>query len=154
MRLLLTFCCALFVFTSAQAQFSPSGDDLMIIVSDGTVDGKHSKTVTKSDIPESYDQITSKGVQFTDPIRSLGMTDCIQAAAFLERPKFGKTGYMLIFSINDSIGGKQATLNAKDGQSYQGVYRIIRQKTNAEEPVPAGMTGYRVSGTFFLLGMS
>jgi len=154
MRYLLTFCCALFAFTAAQAQFSPSEEDLMIIVSDGTVDGKHSKTVTKSDIPDSYDQITPKGVKFTDPIRSLGMTDCIQAAAFLERPKFGKTGYMLIFSINDSIGGKQATLNAKDGQSYQGVYRIIRQKTNSDEPVPAGMTGYKVSGTFFLLGMS
>jgi hypothetical protein len=154
MRFLLTFCFALLVFTSAQAQFSPSGDDLMIIVSDGTVDGKHSDTVKKSDIPDSYDQIKPKGVKFTDPIRSLGMTDCIQAAAFLERPKFGKTGYMLIFSINDSIGGKQATLTAKDGQTYQGVYRIIRQKTSSEEPVPAGMTGYQVSGTFFLLGMS
>lgn len=154
MKYLLTFCCALLAFTSAHAQFSPSEEDLMIIVSDGTVDGKHSKTVTKSDIPESYDQITPKGVVFTDPIRSLGMTDCIQVAAFLERPKFGKTGYMLIFSINDSIGGKQATLTARDGQSYQGVYRIIRQKTSSEEPVPAGMTGYKVSGTFFLLGMS
>ncbi|MGK0365727.1 MAG: hypothetical protein ACI85O_002795 [Saprospiraceae bacterium] len=155
MKYIFTFCCALFALTSANAQFSPSEDDLMIIVSDGTVDGKNSKTVTKKDIPDSYDQVTTKGVvTFTDPIRSLGMTDCIQAAAFLERPKFGKTGYMLIFSINDSIGGKQATLNAKDGQSYQGVYRIIRQKTNSDEPVPAGMTGYMVSGTFFLLGMS
>lgn len=154
MRNLLTLCCTLFIFSTAQAQFSPSGEDLMIIVSDGTVEGKHSETVKKSDIPESYDQITPKGVKFTDPIRSLGMTDCIQAAAFLERPKFGKTGYMLIFSINDSIGGKQATLTAKDGETYQGVYRIIRQKTNADEEVPAGMTGYKVSGTFFLLGMS
>ena len=154
MKYLLTFCCALFAFTSANAQFSPSEEDLMIIVSDGTVDGKHSKVVAKSDIPDSYDQITPKGVAFTDPIRSLGMTDCIQAAAFLDRPKFGKTGYMLIFSINDSIGGKQATLVARDGQSYQGVYRIIRQKLSSEEAVPAGMTGYKVSGTFFLLGMS
>lgn len=154
MRYLLTICCALFAFTSANAQFSPSEEDLMIIVSDGTVDGKNSKTLPKSDIPDSYDQMTPKGVKFTDPIRSLGMTNCIQAAAFLERPQYGKTGYMLIFSINDSIGGKQATLNAKDGQSYQGVYRIIRQKTDDAELVPAGMTGYRVSGTFFLLGMS
>lgn len=156
MKYLLTFCCAILVFSSVNAQFSPSEEDLMIIVSDGTVDGKHSKVVKKSDIPDSYDQVTTAkgGITFTDPIRSLGMTDCIQAAAFLERPKFGKTGYMLIFSINDSIGGKQATLNAKDGQTYQGVYRIIRQKTSADEPVPAGMTGYSVSGTFFLLGMS
>ena len=81
------------------------------------------------------------------------MTDCIQAAAFLERPKYGKTGFMLIFSVNDSIGGRQATLDINGG-TYKGVYRLIRQKTTSEEPIPKGMAAYRIIGTFFLLGIS
>jgi len=81
------------------------------------------------------------------------MTDCIQAAAFLERPKYGKIGFMLIFSLNDSIGGKQATL-VKDGKTYKGVYRLVRQKSSSNEIIPKGMTSYKVEGTFLLLGIS
>jgi len=156
MKYLLTICCAIFAFSSINAQFSAADEELMIMVSDGTADGKNSKLIEKrGDVPTSYDQVDGAPKLVLDaPIRSLGMTDCIQAAAFLERPKQGIVGYMLIFSVNDAIGGKQATLTMQDGQSYQGVYRLIKQKSSAEEPVPAGMTGYKVSGTFFLLGMS
>lgn len=160
MKYLLTFCCALLAFTTAQAQFHPDDEGLMIMVSDGTANGKNSDVITPKDIPSSYGDDGGKttqpknGIVFTDPIRSLGMTDCIQAAAFLERPIYGKLGYMLIFSVNDAIGGKQATYTAQDGRSYQGVYRIVRQKSSAEEAIPAGMTTYKVAGTFFLLGTS
>ena len=81
------------------------------------------------------------------------MASCIQAAAFLEQPEFGKMGFLLIFSINDSIGGKQAVLE-KNGTTYHGVYRLIRQKASNDEPIPNGMTSYQISGTFLLLGMS
>lgn len=160
MKYFLTFCCAFFFLASAQAQFQVGKAGLMIMVSDGTNSGKHSQIVAPESIPSSYgdteSKMTSKGVAsaFSDPIRSLGMTDCIQAAAFLERPEFGKVGFLLIFSINDSIGGQQASLTMPDGNTYQGVYRLVRQKTSAEEPVPAGMTTYKVEGTFFMLGIS
>lgn len=155
-----------FAVNSTTAQFKPTEKGLTIIVSDGTYKGKNSKVTTeRGDIPTSYDQIAGKGkgksksgvtknsIAFTDPIRELGMTDCIQAAAFLERPQFGKLGFMLIFSINDAIGGKQATLE-KDGKTYKGVYRLIRQKTSSKEKVPKGMATYKISGTFIILGMS
>ncbi len=155
--------CFLLAFTSASAQFKSTKKGLTIIVSDGTDKGKNSDVLTPKDVPTSYDHIAGKSgkkskavnnnIVFKDPIRELGMTDCIQAAAFLERPKYGKLGYMLIFSINDAIGGKQATL-VKDGKTYKGVYRIVRQKTSSREPVPEGMTTYRVKGTFLLLGIS
>lgn len=157
MKFLLAICTFLITYSTATAQFRTSEKPLTIIVSDGTDQGRNSELVKKKDIPTSYDQVSSKGsnrVVFNDPIRSLGMTDCIQAAAFLERPVYGKVGFMLIFSINDAIGGKQATLVAEDGRTYQGVYRLIRQKLSPDEPTPAGMTNYQVKGTFFLLGIS
>ena len=155
MKYLITFCCAIFAFTAANAQFKPTEEQFMIMVSDGTADGKNSKLAEKSAVPDSYDQVSTLNKLVLDsPIRSLGMTDCIQAAAFLERPEYGIVGYMLIFSVNDAIGGKQATITMPDGESYPGVYRLIRQKSSADEPIPAGMTQYKVNGTFFLLGMS
>ncbi|MEL6925178.1 MAG: hypothetical protein AAFO94_14115 [Bacteroidota bacterium] len=148
----------LFFVNTAAAQFKTGEKGLTIMVTDGTSGGRHSQIQPKSDIPTSYDTFSTKsgaagGLVFTDPIRELGMTDCIQAAAFLERPEYGKTGFMLIFSINDSIGGKQAeyTIN---GEVYRGVYRLIRQKISSEEIVPVGMTSYQIKGTFFLLGIS
>ena len=60
---------------------------------------------------------------------------------------------MLIFSLNDSIGGRQA-IHLENGKTYKGVYRLIRQKTFANEVVPKGMTTYEVEGTFLLLGIS
>jgi len=161
--------CFVFAFTSANAQFKSTEKGLTIIVSDGTEKGKHSKVSNGKDIPTSYEYISGKGkgkkgrnsaksksknqLIFTDPIRELGMTDCIQAAAFLERPKYGKKGFMLIFSINDSIGGKQATM-VRDGKSYKGVYRLVKQRTSSKESIPKGMTTYQVQGTFLLLGIS
>jgi len=141
--------CFLFAITSASAQFKSTKKGLTIIVSDGTDKGRNSDVLTSKDIPTSYDYVGGKSgknsnagkgkakneIVFTDPIRELGMTNCIQAAAFLERPQYGKLGFMLIFSINDAIGGKQATL-VKDGKTYKGVYRLIRQKTSADEPTP------------------
>ena len=165
MKYLLLSTFLLFVSFKAQAQFKIDENGLTIIVTDGTEDGKNSELLkNKSGIPTSYDYVGggkkgegSKSVKgqlvFTDPIRSLGMTDCIQAAAFLERPKYGKTGFMLIFSLNDAIGGKQATLQ-RNGKTYKGVYRLIKQKTSSEEAVPQGMTTYKVEGTFLLLGIS
>jgi hypothetical protein len=165
MKCLLLSACLLFVSFSAQSQFKVDKNGLTIIVTDGTENGKNSELLTnKSDIPTSYDYVGSgsKGgksksakrpTAFTDPIRSLGMTDCIQAAAFLERPQYGKLGFMLIFSLNDSIGGKQATL-AQNGKTYKGVYRLIKQKISSEEAIPKGMTTYKVEGTFLLLGIS
>ena len=163
-------CCCLFIaITSANAQFKPTKKGLTIIVTDGTEKAKHSKIADGNDIPTSYEYVGKNGkgkagkssaksksknaMVFTDPIRELGMTDCIQAAAFLERPKYGRVGFMLIFSLNDSIGGKQATL-IKDGKSYKGVYRLIKQKTSSKEAIPQGMTSYKAEGTFLLLGIS
>lgn len=151
--------CFLFIFSAAHSQFQITEDGLTIIVTDGTEKGKNSQRTNGSDIPTSYDYVGSKsapaakGLAFTDPIRELGMTNCIQAAAFLERPKFGKIGFMLIFSINDAIGGEQATL-IRNGKTYKGVYRLIRQMTSSDEVVPKGMTTYKIEGTFILLGIS
>lgn len=165
----LILCCLLFGFFSAHSQFKPTKKGLTIIVTDGTDNGKNSELSNeRGDIPTSYDHVSGKsgatnskskrkpasnGIVFNDPIRELGMTNCIQAAAFLERPKYGKLGFMLIFSVNDAIGGQQATL-VRNGKTYKGVYRLIRQKTSSEEPTPKGMATYRVEGTFFLLGIS
>ncbi|MEL6865227.1 MAG: hypothetical protein AAFP19_12445 [Bacteroidota bacterium] len=159
MRSFVLFICFLSFSAISHAQFKASEDGLTIMVSDGTQTGRNSDTQAPSDIPTSYDQVGRKSgastsrLQFTDPIRELGMTECIQAAAFLERPEYGKVGFMLIFSVNDSIGGKQATLKV-NGNSYKGVYRLIRQKTAVDEPIPEGMAAYRAIGTFFLLGIS
>lgn len=156
MKYLFAFCCMLLAFTTVNAQFTPTERELMIVVTDGTDSGRNSEVTQPMDVPSSYDYTENPGssVAFTDPIRSLGMTDCIQAAAFLERPMYGKMGYMLIFSLSDAIGGQQATLTMQDGRTYKGVYRLIRQKTSPDEPVPPGMTSYQVVGTFFLLGIS
>ncbi|MEM6966275.1 MAG: hypothetical protein AAF573_16045 [Bacteroidota bacterium] len=156
----------LFVMSSVQAQFNPTKDGLMILVSDGTDKAKNSEIVSPKGIPDSYDQISrrrggsasAKGSQkdqlrFTDPIRELGMKNCIQAAAFLKRPQYGKKGFMLIFSINDAIGGQQATIEM-DGKTYKGVYRLVKQKTSSDEKIPEGMTNYKIEGKFFLLGIS
>ena len=161
--------CFVFAFTTTNAQFKSTEKGLTIIVSDGTDDGRHSKVSNDRDIPTPFGHISGKNkgsngknsnqsksknpLLFTDPIRELGMTDCIQAAAFLERPRYGKKGFMLIFSINDSIGGKQAKL-IKDGKTYNGVYRLVKQKTSSNETIPKGMTTYQVQGTFLLLGIS
>ena len=123
------------------AQFSPTDNGLTIIVTDGTNDGKNSQLQPPSD------------VKLRDPIRPLGMTDAIQAGAFLERPQYGITGFLLIFCVNDSIGGQQGTLNVK-GQILNGVYRLIRQKMYADEPIPVGMTPFRLAGTVYFLGIS
>ncbi|MEO1258860.1 MAG: hypothetical protein AAFZ15_08675 [Bacteroidota bacterium] len=154
----LLFC--LFVCSAtAIAQFQPTQEGLIIRVSDGTERGRNSELSTKGDIPTSYDVIDGKKgaaanqSAFTDPIYEFGMSNCIQAAAFLERPVFGKAGFMLIFSLNDSIGGNQGTYTA-GGQTYKGVYRLIRQKTSPSEVVPPNMTSYRIEGTFFLIGSS
>ena len=153
--------CFFFISPSAFAQFQPADKGLIIKVSDGTDNGRDSKRRSpKGDVPTSYDQTgrqkgksVAKGTPFTDPIRQLGMTDCIQAAAFLEKPQFGTSGFFLILSVNDSIGGEQGT-HTVDGQTYKGVYRLIRQKSDVSESIPKGMTPYRIQGTFFILGVS
>jgi len=162
MKFILTFCIGLFAFTSVNAQFIPDEEELMIMVSDGTEEGKHSNPIIPGErvMPSQGKGVKSAATKPKEqlvldaPIRSLGMTDCIQAAAFLERPLKGISGFMLIFSINDSIAGKQASLTMPNGITYEGVYRIVRQKTDAAEEVPEGMTTYKVEGTFFLLGVS
>ena len=161
MKYFLSLFCLLFISTSISAQFQPSEKGLIIKVSDGTDRGRDSKVTTpKGNIPTSYDgtgqrkgKPAAKPSPFTDPIRELGMADCIQAAAFLERPEFGKAGFFLIFSVNDSIGGKQGT-HTVDGVTHKGVFRLIRQKSSLSEAVPKGMTSYRIQGTFFILGIS
>lgn len=151
--------------TLLSAQFKPTDkDDLTIKVTDGTDDGRHSELVKKDDdanatkkngrdIPTSYDQIPEKPLVFQDTIRPLGMSDAIQAAAFIERPKFGLAGFLLIFCVNDSIGGMQGTYES-NGETHKGVYRLIRQKFTPEEPIPRGMTPYTLGGTFFIIGVS
>ncbi len=151
--------CFLLASASAFAQFKPTQEGLIIKVSDGTERGKNSELSGKGDIPTSYDNVGKVGGKatnqpaFTDPIYEFGMSDCIQAAAFLDRPKYGKAGFMLIFSLNDSIGGNQGVYTA-GGTTYKGVYRLIRQKSSPSEVVPPNMTSYRVEGTFFLIGSS
>ena len=131
---------ALPFMASAQfAQMEKSG--ITIIVTDGTYDSQHSPQRAPGD------------ARYTDPIRSLGMVDAIQAGAFTVRPKFGKIGFLLVFCVNDSVGGKQGTLEM-DGNTYYGIYRLIRQKISIDEEVPEGMTSYRLKGTVFFLGIS
>ncbi len=144
------------------AQFEPvEQEKFTIIVTDGTDEGKKSEVQPKGNAdtkkgkgvkrPKNYEHTSSK--VFVDPIRPLGMNNAIQAAAFLERPKYGRAGFLLIFCVNDSIGDKQGTYDA-NGQSYKGVYRLIRQKFTPEEPIPEGMAPYKLIGTFFILGVS
>lgn len=120
-------------------QMEKSG--VTIIVTDGTYDSQHSPQRPPGD------------AKYTDPIRSLGMVDAIQAGAFTVRPKYGKVGYLLVFCVNDSVGGKQGVLEM-DGNTYYGIYRLIRQKISIEEEIPEGMTSYRLKGTVFFLGIS
>lgn len=127
-------------------QFTPTNESkITIIVTDGTVSGK--------DSPLNPSGGAGEGSKFTDPIKALGMTDAIQAGAFLDRPRFGKEGFLLIFSVSDSIGGKQGTLMV-NGRAVKGVYRLIRQKLKKDEIVPKGMTTYRITGTIYILGIS
>jgi hypothetical protein len=169
MKYYLTFLSAVLIPLFSFAQFEPvEKEKLTIIVTDGTDDGRKSEVQ-----PSSYDQVISlrkntdgKGGQnakgakskddaivFTDPIRPLGMGPAIQAAAFLERPKLGRAGFLLIFCVNDSIGDNQGTYEA-NGETYKGVYRLIRQKFTVEEPIPKGMSSYMITGTLFILGVS
>ena len=126
----------------ASAQFSQmEKSGITIIVTDGTYDSQHSPQRAPGD------------AKYTDPIRSLGMVDAIQAGAFTTRPKYGKFGFLLVFCVNDSVGGKQGTLEM-DGNTYYGIYRLIRQKISVDEEVPEGMTSDRLKGTVFFLGIS
>lgn len=128
-----------FLASAQFAQMEKSG--ITIIVTDGTYDSQHSPQRAPGD------------ARYTDPIRSLGMVDAIQAGAFTVRPKFGTVGFLLVFCVNDSVGGKQGTLEM-DGNTYYGIYRLIRQKISIDEEVPEGMTSYRLKGTVFFLGIS
>ncbi len=152
MKYFATIITSLLFAITLSAQFQPvEKEQLTIIVTDGTDAGKRSEVVQ-----------TPKGVgpggaanklEFTDPIRPLGMSHAIQAAAFLERPIYGRAGFLLIFCVNDSIGDEQGTYET-NGQTYKGVYRLIRQKFTPEEPIPEGMAPYMISGTVFILGVS
>jgi len=126
----------------AQAQFSTAENGLTIIVTDGTDVGK-----------KSIQQPPGVGSDLVDPIRPLGMSDAIQAAAFLDRPTYGKAGFLLIFCVSDSIGDQQGILIV-NGKVERGVYRLIRQKNAIDEEVPEGMLPYRLSGKVYLLGLS
>ncbi|MBK7409636.1 MAG: hypothetical protein IPJ40_17275 [Saprospirales bacterium] len=126
----------------SKAQFTGSEKgNFTVIVTDGTYSSKNSPLRPPGD------------GRFKDPIRPLGMVDAIQAGAFLERPDYGKEGFLLIFCVNESIGGKQGTL-VMNGEEFKGVYRIIRQKMKVNEEIPPGMTYYRLEGTVFFLGIS
>lgn len=126
----------------ATAQFSKvDQSQLSVIVTDGTYESTHSP------------QRAPGSAKYTDPIRSLGMADAIQAGAFTVRPKYGKVGFLLVFCVNDSVGDKQGTLEL-NGNTYYGIYRLIRQKLTLDEEVPEGMTSYRIIGTVFFLGIS
>ncbi|MBK6620763.1 MAG: hypothetical protein IPH04_00485 [Saprospirales bacterium] len=125
------------------AQFTGTtakGGNLTVIVTDGTYSNKNSP-------------LRPPGGKFKDPIRSLGMVDAIQAGAFIDRPDYGLEGFLLIFCVNESIGGMQGT-HVANGETFKGVYRLIRQKMKANEEVPPGMTLYRLEGTVFFLGIS
>jgi hypothetical protein len=124
------------------AQFTQmEKSDISIIVTDGTYDSTHSQ------------QRPPGNAKYQDPIRSLGMVDAIQAGAFTVQPKYGKVGFLLVFCVNDSVGGKQGTLEMS-GNTYYGIYRLIRQKISLDEEVPEGMTSYRLKGTVFFIGIS
>jgi hypothetical protein len=135
--------CSLLLTNVAVAQFTVTDStNLTIIVTDGTVSGKDSPLNPGAGSGE-----------YTDPIRPLGMTEAIQAGAFLDRPRYGKAGFLLVFCVSDSIGGMQGTLMV-NGRAVKGVYRLIRQKLRQDEVVPKGMTTYRLSGTVYILGIS
>lgn len=138
------------------AQFKPMDKGLTIYVTDGTDIGTDSKG-SRSMTPKAYGMpMRGKGgssMEFTDEIKPLGMEDAIQAAAFLDRPEFGKAGFLLIFCVNDSIDGEQGYIE-QNGETYFGVYRLIRQKSSPDEEIPEGMTGYKLSGLVFILGVS
>ena len=140
-NLILIVACLLF-YGSANAQFTPTEKGLTIIVTDGTDHGKNS-TVQPPDSTS----------QFLDPIRSLGMADAIQAGAFIDRPQYGLHGFLLVFCVNDAIGGNQGRLFV-NGEMYKGIYRLIRQKISPEEEIPFNMLPYRLKGTVFFLGIS
>lgn len=132
----------------SQGQFTPDvSRPLTIIATDGTYSAKDSP------INRTRGADPQPGQRFFDPIRPLGMKTALQAGAFLERPLYGKVGYLLIFSVNDSIGGQQGILEV-NGQIVKGVYRLIRPMTSPDEDVPEGVTKYEVSGTIYLLGIS
>ena len=77
----------------------------------------------------------------------------IQAGAFLDRPAYGEYGYILVFTVGDSIGGKQGELEF-NGEIYKGVYRLVRQKLKADEVIPKGRATYRLQGLIFFLGVA
>ncbi len=129
------------------SQFTPVDQTpFTIIVTDGTISNKDSP-VKKAAGP------AGTPVAYSDPIRSLGMRETIQAGAFLERPLYGKKGFLLVFTVGDSIGGMQGSL-VVNGTEVRGVYRLIRQKLNSSEIVPKGMTTYILEGTIYFLGIS
>ncbi|MEO0340232.1 MAG: hypothetical protein AAF242_13600 [Bacteroidota bacterium] len=131
------------------AQFEATDQsNITIIVTDGTVSGKDSPL--NSNPTGSVGGPTQK---FGDPIRALGMSAGIQAGAFLDRPRYGKAGFFLVFCVSDSIGGQQGTLLV-NGRAVKGVYRLIRQKLRKDEPIPKGMTTYKLGGTVYFLGIS
>ncbi len=150
------------------AQFQPAEKGLTIIVTDGSKDGRNSELVKKAadaakkakkgpkDGPSSYGATGGRinpALVLADPIVPLGMNDAIQIAAFLKRPEYGKAGFLLIFCVNDSIGGEFGEYEV-NGETHKGVYRLIRQKFTPEEPIPAGMSPHKLEGTFFILGVS
>ena len=138
--------CCFLLPAAAQAQFSETeSSNLTIIVTDGTVSGR--------DSPLNFGGGSGPTPQFSDPIKALGMTDAIQAGAFLDRPRFGKAGFLLVFCVSDKIGGRQGTLMV-NGRAVKGVYRLIRQKLRPDEPIPKGMTTFRLRGTVYFLGIS
>jgi hypothetical protein len=145
--ILFLFCfCSLPVLS--QGQFTPnSSRPLTIIATDGTYSAKDSP------IKRARGAEPTPGQRFFDPIRPLGMKTALQVGAFLERPLYGKVGYLLIFSVNDSIGGEQGILEV-NGQIVKGVYRLIRPMSSADEEIPEGATKYEVTGTIYLLGVS
>lgn len=147
-QLILLLLCFLTFPSLSQGQFTPDVTrPLTIIATDGTYSAKDSP------LNQRPGARSAPGPTFTDPIRPLGMRTAFQVGAFLERPLYGKMGYLLIFSVNDSIGGEQGILEV-NGQIVKGVYRLIRPRSSSEEPPPKGASIYTVSGTIYLLGVS
>ena len=142
MRLLILLSCLCFTLSSLNAQFSPTEKGLTIMVTDGTNIGRNSNL-----------QPPNEETIYVDPIRPLGMSEAVQAGAFVERPIYGVSGFILVFCVNDSIGGQQGSL-VVNGVEYKGIYRLIRQKLSPEEEIPNGMRSYRLSGTVYFLGIS
>ena len=140
--LLLAACFAgLSVLLRAQFQGQPQGKGLTIIVTDGTLSAKDSPLGPPG--PN----------RFKDPIRPLGLEEMIQAGAFLDRPAYGEYGYILVFTVGDSIGGKQGELEF-NGEIYKGVYRLVRQKLKVDEVIPKGRATFRLQGLIFFLGVA